>query len=182
MDFAAEFQCHYRVLWLVAYSVVRNSADADDAMQEAAIVGLRRRESFTPGSSFRAWMAQIVRNVSLNGRRSTARASRRLDRTAAIERVAAEDKPGPPGWAGAALRPGPAQADLDQEINRALMALSETARTCLLLRSIESLTYDEISAILDIPPGTAMSHVSRARRELALRLASHHAPRKAQDA
>jgi RNA polymerase sigma-70 factor (ECF subfamily) len=42
---------------------------AEDAVQEAAVIGLRKIKSFEPGTNFSAWMGQIVRHVALNHRR-----------------------------------------------------------------------------------------------------------------
>jgi RNA polymerase sigma-70 factor (ECF subfamily) len=58
----------------------------------------------------------------------------------------------------------------DDHVLRALGALEETPRACLLLRVINELSYKEIGRALDIPEGTAMSHVFRARRYLMERL------------
>jgi RNA polymerase sigma-70 factor (ECF subfamily) len=49
--------------------------------------------------------------------------------------------------------------------------VGEVARACLLLRTLEGLEYAEISRLLEIPEGTAMSHVHRTRRYLRDRLA-----------
>ncbi|MFZ4573024.1 MAG: RNA polymerase sigma factor [Phycisphaerales bacterium] len=167
MDFADEYMRHHRVLWVVAFGVVANAADADDILQEAAIAGLRRFDSFAPGTNFRAWMAEIVRFCALNYRRSKRRQSSFLDRNtdpASIGVAPSESGPSPVGIGGQ-LRDS--QGHLDDRLTSALERLDPTARACVLLRCIESLGYDEISLILGIPPGTAMSHVFRARRQLS---------------
>ena len=61
----------------------------------------------------------------------------------------------------------------DDEVLRALNSLSDDARICLMLRIVEKLTYQEISAYMKIPEGTAMSMVHRARTSLRNLLATH---------
>jgi RNA polymerase sigma-70 factor (ECF subfamily) len=66
------------------------------------------------------------------------------------------------------------QAEFDDVVVAALKSLSPDARLCLLLNAVEELSYAEIAALLDIPEGTAMSHVSRAKRFLRDRLRPHY--------
>ena len=60
----------------------------------------------------------------------------------------------------------PDQTGLDDTVLNGLNGLHETQRTCLLLRTVLELPYREIGMMLDIPKGTAMSHVHRARQQL----------------
>ncbi len=162
-EFAAMFEERFRSLWAIALGVLGDASAAEDAVQEAAVVALRKLDQFQPGTSFVAWMGQIVRFVALNRARRREAAPvepETLDRT--------EGKAAPP----APLTLGPrGQLDADQlhfddRLAQGLKTLSETARACLLLRTVEGLDYEEISAALGIPPGTAMSHVHRARAQL----------------
>jgi RNA polymerase sigma factor (sigma-70 family) len=59
---------------------------------------------------------------------------------------------------------------LDDELAGAIRALSEAERLVLLLRCVGELTYHEISEVLGIPEGTAMCHLSRARKHLRFHL------------
>lgn len=176
LDFAAQFEGVFRKLWLIAVGIVRDSALADDIVQEAAMIGYRKRGQFQPGTNFGAWMGQIVRHTALNqGRKKRGR------REASLEGVA-ESTAGPPsGSSGEMLaigKSGALPADqgwFDDQVVRALHSVSDTARSCLLLRTIEGLSYGEISQMLEIPEGTAMSHVHRARAAMRARLAPHYA-------
>ena len=58
------------------------------------------------------------------------------------------------------------KAPLGKSVLQALRQLPDVARTCLLLRVVREMTYAEIAAALDIPAGTAMSHVHRTRKKL----------------
>lgn len=165
--FTDELRRNHRALWYVAMSVVANAADADDVLQEASIVAIRKVDDFAPGSSFRAWMGEIVRNVALNRRRRSKRELKRFGTPVDPERL---DLPAraaphrPVHEAGALL---PTQEALDDSMRSALMQLEPVARACVLLRCIEGLEYEQISQLLAIPKGTAMSHVFRCRRQLA---------------
>lgn len=157
--FAARFRESSRVLWCVAAGVLQDRGQAEDVLQEAALTALSKLDTFRPGSSFVAWMSQFVRYVALNQRRKVDRRARALQAEGANALSTARPEP----------RTG---ADLfDANVMRALDSLGDTARTCLLLKTVMELDYAEISDLLEIPTGTAMSHVSRARAKMQQLLA-----------
>lgn len=170
-QFAVHFEESFRKLWLIAVGIARNAALADDILQEAAIVALSKLDQYRPGTNFAAWMGQTVRYVALNqSRKERRRRGQPLDK--AIGCAASSESESRRDTLALSARgelPGE-QRDFDDQIVKALGAVSETARACLLLRTVESLEYSEISRILDIPEGTAMSHVHRTRRLLRERL------------
>lgn len=174
-DFEAEFRRAHSSLWVIAAGIVLDRADADDVLQEAAIVAVRKLDSFTPGSNFRAWMAQIVRNIALNFRRRDQRLARRIGARADVH-TAEPRAPSAPERSPVAhdgtIRTD--QAALSDHVLKALRRLEPTVRACVLLRCIEGMAYSEISTVLDIPEGTAMSNVHRARTALAESLAPHN--------
>lgn len=173
-EFAARLKDSYRVLWIIAVGILRDSDLAEDAVQEAAIIGLQKREQFTQGTSFTAWMGQMVRNVSLNAFRKEKRR-----RTTSIDAEGMADElrgrnPGPPALTIGKDGMLPTdQRHFDDRVMKALAQLGETARTCLLLRTIEGMEYSEISRLLSIPEGTAMSHVHRTRAYLREQLTDY---------
>src|SRR5262245_38843036 len=65
-EFAARFQSEARVLWTVAAGVLGDAGEAEDVLQEAAMMALSRLDRFERDTSFLAWMAAFVRNVALN--------------------------------------------------------------------------------------------------------------------
>ncbi len=172
--FAAQFQQASRVLWLIAAAAVRNRSLADDVVQEAAMIALSKLDQFEAGTNFTAWMAQMVRNVAMNvGRKEKRRAGISLNAGDAIE---LEDRAAP--WTGVGAGLGAVsgylseqQTHFDDRVLHALEEMSATARACLLLKTLEGLEYSEISRLLDIPEGTAMSHVHRSRQLLRRKLA-----------
>lgn len=162
-EFAARLEADRRRLWTIAAAILGSPHDADDVVQEASVIAMEKLDQFRRGTSFVAWMGQIVRYVALNQRRKRGR-----DRSVRLD---------PDGLAPA--RPGHDPAP-DPEFNSAVLEamqdLDETARTCLLLRIVCDMSYREIATSLDIPEGTAMSHVHRSRKALRERLASWETP------
>jgi RNA polymerase sigma-70 factor (ECF subfamily) len=171
-DFAERFKGCSRQLWCIAAAVVGDAHQAEDVLQEAALVALDKLDEFDPATAFMAWMGRIVRYVALNHARRRARR-----RAVAL----APEAPGAPvirGGNGAAPVDGrgeilPDQRSFDDRLLGALRGLDQTARACLLLRVVVDLSYREISLALGIRPGTAMSHVCRARQALQDRLAAN---------
>jgi len=168
--FVARLESVQRLLWLVAAGVLGNRADADDVVQEATIIGLQKRSEFDPESNFKAWMVQIVRNVALNHGRKVQRrhaneqvspvVDNALDATSTADVSPVDER-------GGVM---PHQEAFDDRVLGALRTLGETARACLLLKTVEGLAYAEIADVLGVPEGTAMSHVHRSRREMRRQL------------
>ena len=71
--FVAEFTASFRLFWLIAVGIVGDSAVAEDVVQEAAIVALGKLDQYQPGTSFNAWLGQIIRYVALNEQRKQRR-------------------------------------------------------------------------------------------------------------
>jgi RNA polymerase sigma-70 factor (ECF subfamily) len=174
-EFAALFARESRKLWCLAASVLGRSTHADDVLQEAAIVGLSKLDDFDPHTSFVAWMGRIVRFVAHNQRRKEARSA-----GAFVEEPLESGTP----WSverdvHPTLRDVEALArdgrTFDDRLQRSLATLSDTARACLLLKTVLELEYKEIAAMLSIPEGTAMSHVHRAREALRKSLSEQDA-------
>ena len=168
--FASAFESSSRVLWCVAAGVLGSSTHAEDVVQEAALIGLRKIDQFDASTSFVAWMSQIVRYTALNeSSRRRRRATAPTDPVVIDASRAAHANDAPAiSAAGAILSHQP---HFDDAVVNALDDLSETARATLLLRTIMDLSYEEIARVLDIPAGTAMSHVHRARKTLRTQLA-----------
>lgn len=180
LDFAAEFERAFRGLWLIAVGIVRDPVLAEDVVQEAALIGYRKRAQFQAGTNFGAWMGQIVRHTAMNqARKRWTRREAPLEGVGEMPERSGASEAGELG-AEATLRmsrTASVAADqhwFDDAVVRALQAVSETARACLLLRTIEGLSYSEIAAILAIPEGTAMSHVHRARAAMRQQLAPEY--------
>jgi RNA polymerase sigma-70 factor (ECF subfamily) len=148
-------------------------AAAEDLAQEAVLRALRSAHTFRPGTHFRGWMKTIVRNLAINQGRRQAKGpqtagseavERAIDEAPAREEVlsleSSEDL----------LRHRDA---LGGPLARALDGLTEIYRRVLLLSAVEGLAYKEIAQRLQIPIGTVMSRLHRARREMKNALLAH---------
>ena len=170
--FAAHFQACYRRLALVAAGVTGERQSAEDIIQEAAIIAFEKIDQFQQGTNFSAWMAEIVRRCAQNQRRKTIHRRTFAADPAVLSEAHGDERPAeetsPIIAGGGELAPD--QTSFDDELSQALCSLTVEARSCLLLRVLESLTYAEISELLNIPEGTAMSHVHRSKSALRRRL------------
>lgn len=168
-SFAALLTDCYQRCWLVAAAVTGDRVEADDIVQEASIIALRKLGDFTTGTNFSAWISQIVRLTALNHLKKTARHNivvtdpQAIDQAEATGRKDAKSEAAPINEIGALAEH---QVDFDDEVLRALQGISDTARACLLLRVVNRLPYADIAQTLGIPEGTAMSHVHRAKHAI----------------
>ncbi len=177
-EFARELDRASRTLWCIAAAIVRDRVEAEDIVQEAAVIGLSKIDQFDPSTSFTAWMGSIVRYVALNQSRRQGRRRVALTEPSALDAAGSAEGNGNGSVGGAREGIGPRvgsgvissdgrlladQGAFDDQVLAALSSLEETARACLLLRTLLDLPYREIALALDIPEGTAMSHVHRAR-------------------
>ena len=175
-SFASQLTDCYQRMWLVAASVTGDRAEADDIVQQASMIALQKRADFAAGTNFAAWMSQIVRLTALNYRKKSGRRNLRIsdpvtmDKAISASASDAQDAKFPLTDDGR-LRED--QTDFDDELLSALGELGDVARTCLLLRVVQQLSYDDIAQTLQIPAGTAMSHVHRAKQSIRERLKSH---------
>lgn len=167
-EFADRFRESWKALWCIAASVCRDRSSAEDAVQEAAVIAMGKLGEFSPGTSFVAWMGQIVRYVALNAGRKSARRE-------TILRSGSLGTGGAAHGSGNSVQNSPQNSvehwGLGAEMAAALETLDPTAKACLLLRVVGGMSYEQISAALGIPEGTAMSHVFRARKAMAGRVA-----------
>lgn len=164
---SAEFESvvlpHLDAAYNLARYLTRNPTDADDVVQEAVLRAATYFGSFR-GVNARAWLLQIVRN--------TAYASRALVRGAVmVALTAGERDSGPtlPELIDAADNPEIAFSKREDRarLTRLLAALPVEIRETLVLREIEELSYKEIAEVTEVPIGTVMSRLWRARRMLA---------------
>jgi len=133
-------------LWLT-----RDAAGADDLVQAALERALSRWTSRREDEALRAWLFAILYRKFIDGRR-------RAQRYAFIlERLRLSDESARPSLEGQVA----AQSALES-----LERLSAEQRTLLLWTAVEGLSYEEVSRILEVPIGTVMSRLSRARQAL----------------
>lgn len=143
---------------------------ANDIVQEAVMTAWREFDRFEANTNFKAWMFRIVINTIYRLNKRVARhAGPQIDESlhdlhATMERESA--------WGTLMDEPERLREMLDDRLAAALDRLGDDERQCVLLRLLEGFSYKEISALLGIPMGTAMSHVHRARLKLREDLAA----------
>ena len=167
-EFASQFQAIHRRLWLIAAACVGDRTQADDIVQEAAIVAFRKRHDFKVDTNFHAWVARIVRHCASNYNRKVAGRRTYATDPGSLDQV-------PERQANNQSNDDRRSFDsdvlgLDDEMRHALEGLSEVARCCLLLRVVDGASYADISDCVGIPEGTAMSHVHRSKKVMRERL------------
>jgi RNA polymerase sigma-70 factor (ECF subfamily) len=154
---------HLNAAFNLARWLTRNEHDAEDVVQESYLRALHSFQSFQLGRDGRAWLLKIVRNTCYTWLRK----NRRYETDIEFDE-AAPDAP--------ISRSNPEMALITkgntQLVRAALERLSLEHRELLILRELEGFSYKEISEIMDIPLGTVMSRLSRARKELHDRLSA----------
>jgi RNA polymerase sigma-70 factor (ECF subfamily) len=162
----------------VALRLTRNPADAEDLVQEAALLAFRGFGQFQRGTNFRAWFLRILTNAFLSGRRR----QRPEDHAVALDDVPAAYLQRRAHESVSAAHPdpaGPSGADLArdvlgrleaEQVAAAIDALPEEFRVAAVLYFLQDLSYQEIASILDVPIGTVRSRLHRGRALLQRRL------------
>lgn len=168
--FLAEAMPLARQLFGAALSMTRNRADAEDLVQETYLKAYSSFERFEAGTNIRAWLYRILTNTYISHYRKVQREPKRAF-TDTVEdwqlaEAASHDGIGLRSAEVEALEAMPAQ-----QIARAFDALTQEQRTIVVFADVESLSYRQIAETLDIPIGTVMSRLHRARAALRRSLA-----------
>src|SRR6202167_5147698 len=150
-------------LYRVAFSVLRNSADAEDAVQEAFLRVLRHRDSLGDVRDHRVWLIRIVWNIVLD-RKRRAKTRPETDDGADLARVLPSDGLSPEE------RAAPAQHHA--HVPGCLEKLPPKEREVLMLSAFEELNSVEIATVLGITESSVRSRLFRARNLMAELL--HH--------
>lgn len=145
----------------LAFWIIRNREEAEEAVQEAMLRAFRFFDGLR-GDDAKAWLLGIVRNTcyTLHARAPDAARHEAFD-----EDIHTAEEP-----LGDPERAALARAD-SAAVNRALAALPAKFREVLVLRELEGLSYREIAAVAQVPMGTVMSRLARARSQLRRALA-----------
>ena len=148
-----------------ARSLTGDADEAEDLVQETCLRALGARDRFAPGSNLKAWLFTILRNLHLNRRRDAAA----RPRVVPIDELSPERHP-TVGVLGDVERLVLARADVGRVVE-AFRSLPAVFAAPLHLVAFEEMSYAEVARLLDIPIGTVMSRVYRARRLLMATLA-----------
>jgi RNA polymerase sigma-70 factor (ECF subfamily) len=142
------------VLEARALRLTRSRPDAEDLVQETVLRALRFEGTFQRGTNLRAWMQQILQSVFISRCRRRARERRAFDRFAFDPTLTT--------WATAA----PVLRSVSGKMHAAFTALPERFRRVVELVDLCDYTYREAAEVLEVPVGTVMSRLFRARRML----------------
>lgn len=144
----------------VARWLCRSPGDADDIVQEAFMRAYRAFDTLR-GPDARSWLLAIVRNCHLS---ALAERRRRAHEPLTEEHEAQRAS------CAQALPPDPESASIERDerrrLARLIAALPDEQREVLLLREMEDMSYREIAAVAQVPIGTVMSRLARARAAL----------------
>nr|BBH88339.1 RNA polymerase sigma factor [Thermosporothrix sp. COM3] len=166
-DFVAGVLAQLDSLYRTALRMTNNQQEAEDLVQETMLKAFRFSNTYRPGTNLRAWLFRILNTSAINRYR----------------KLATHPTPAslPEGedfylynhirdLSGQDLTQGAEEEVLekylDEDVYRALMDLPYNFRMPVILADIEGLSYKEIAEALQIPIGTVMSRISRARRQL----------------
>src|SRR5437867_13144477 len=163
---ANEALAYVDALHNLARHLTGNQADAEDLVQETYARALKAEHQFTPGTNLKAWLFRILRNTFL----SLYRRQRTNPTVGGLDTVDLDSQ----GTASEAWLLGDIELDrlrkiVADELEAALMTVSEEARTVILL-DLEGLTEVEVADVVGCPVGTVKSRLARARAALRQKL------------
>ena len=166
-DFEAGVIAQLDSLYRTALRLTHNQQEAEDLVQETMLKAFRFSKSYQPGTNLRAWLFRILNTSAINRYRKQATHptpaalpegeefylyNRIRDLSGQELTTAAEDEV--------------LSRYLDEDVYKALNDLPINFRMPVILADIEGMSYKEIAEALQIPIGTVMSRISRARRQL----------------
>ena len=166
-DFEAGVLAQLDSLYRTALRMTNNPQEAEDLVQETMLKAFRFAHTYQPGTNLRAWLFRILNTSAINRYRKQATHpvttslpegedfylyNRIKDLSGQELSLGAEEEV--------------LSKYLDEEVYKALRDLPPNFRMAIILADIEGLSYKEIAEALQIPIGTVMSRISRARRQL----------------
>jgi RNA polymerase sigma-70 factor (ECF subfamily) len=157
-------QLYNHACWLTG-----DRADAEDLVQETYAKALKGFGSFAEGTNLRAWMFRILRNAFLNSHSGLKQNTGYLeDEEAGTDEAVAHDVTPEALFLA---------SESQEAIFSALERLPVGHREIILLCDVDEMSYGEIAQVLDLPAGTVMSRLARARRNLRAALGAKEAVR-----
>ena len=166
-DFPEQAMQYAPQLYSAAMRLTRNSADAEDLVQDTYLRAWRSFSSFQDGTNLRAWLYRILTNSFIN----KYRAKQRRPDEAGMDNIEDLFLYRRLNTLDAALASRSAEDTMfelftDDEVKQALEDLPENFRIPVLLADVEGFAYKEIAEMLDIPVGTVMSRLHRGRKAM----------------
>lgn len=166
-EFEQEALVHLDALYKSALRLSGSPEEAQDLVQETFLKAFRSFHQFQTGTNCRAWLYKILRNSFINRYGQKKKQPHMIDMDDAEPFI---------GKADEAIGMTPDTYEellgrvLEDDVKNALMALPEPYRMAIILADLESMPYREIAEVLEVPIGTVMSRLFRARKALRTRL------------
>lgn len=142
-SFIAEIETYSDMMYRVAWSILRNEADVQDALQDAVLKAWEKREKLRDEKFFRTWITRILINVCYD-------TQRKHRKTVPLDKIPDQVAASAP----------------DPDLAMALEALPESLRLPLVLCYSEGMTYEEAADVLRIPMTTLHGRLRRGKNEL----------------
>jgi RNA polymerase sigma-70 factor, ECF subfamily len=168
--FARLIDLHQRAVFGLCLRLLQDREEARDAAQETFVRAWGALATYDPSNPFAPWLLRIARNHCIDVARRRLPASRRVELDAA--RCAGRDAP--PELPDGAASPADEQLVAAQQassVGAAVAALPRNYREVIQLFHVEHMSYKEIAATLEVPIGTVMTWLHRARARLRERMA-----------
>lgn len=148
-------------VYTLARYLLRDATDAEDAVQECYLRALKHFDSYR-GPAMKPWLFSILRNICF------AEFARRANAASPTDVEANGPQTAEPLWHATQVSPETELLQLRDaaSIQRLVSALPEPFRETIVLREIQDLSYRDVAAITDVPVGTVMSRLARARAML----------------
>ena len=168
-EFEATVREQARLVYKVAYSVLRNHHDAEDVAQETFLRFLRQRKRWAEIRDRRAWLATVAWRVALDRKRLPGQVTLE-DAAEVVSKMRA---------AGAPVDEIASSREMMALVERLVGSLPRDLREALVLSTTEELTSAEISQVLGIPEGSVRNRLLRGREILRQKLAALLEPKHA---
>jgi len=167
----ALMRMHHRMLYRTAHAILRDDAEAEDAVQETFLQALRALGTFRGESKLSTWLVRIAANEALMRRRRNTKAAARVD-VEPDDLASGEVDPESTAHCG----------EMRQLLEARIGALPEGYRAVFMMRAIEELSVEETAAALGIPEVTVRTRYFRARNLLQKSMAGDVDKRSSLDA
>lgn len=155
----AIYDRYYKAMYNTAFRIVKNTAEAEDIMQDSFLKAFTRIETYNAEASFGSWLKRIVINDSLSAYKKQ---KRRAEEPLEQQLYKIEDKH--------TESVHNEQKKQLKQVLKTMNTLKENYRICLTLHLIEGYDYHEVSSMLDISYANCRTMISRAKESLRKKL------------